>query len=86
MQDALNLFYYLFNKTITWVFNAQLFTGVTIGWVLISIIVMGILIKNLLSIPRASPFVSSSRSHYREYSTTDSSGTIRYVYRERQGR
>lgn len=55
MQDALTIFYYLFSKTVIWIFDAQLFQGVYLGWVLISILVMAILVKNVLSIPRRSP-------------------------------
>ena len=53
MQTALNYIYDIFDSFITFIFDTcTLFTGVSIGWVAISIIIFYFVISNLLTIPR----------------------------------
>ena len=53
MTDALNYLYYLFDSLISWIFNdAEFFPNVTIGWVIITCILFGMVIKSILNIPR----------------------------------
>ena len=53
MSEALTYLYYIFNKFNTFVFNdAVMFTGVTVGWVVVSIILFSMIIGSLLNIPR----------------------------------
>lgn len=52
MENAINLFNYIFQKFINMIFNDfEIQSGVTIGWVIITIILFGILINNILNIP-----------------------------------
>ena len=44
MNQAFTYFYYFYNKMITFVFNTMAIqSGVTFGWVVVSIIVMGLI-------------------------------------------
>lgn len=47
-MDALNLLLSLITGTITWFFNAELFSGITLGWILLSVVLAGFLIKQFL--------------------------------------
>lgn len=52
MSDALNIFRYILNKFIQLIFSDMTIeNGVTIGWVIISIVVMGVLASSVLNIP-----------------------------------
>ena len=52
MANALTYIYYIVNKCINFVFNEMLiFTGVSVGWIYISVIVFGILLGSILNIP-----------------------------------
>lgn len=51
MQDAINVFYYLFTKFINFIFNSYILQGVSLGWVLLTISVFGILISSILNVP-----------------------------------
>lgn len=67
MGDALNLIYYCFSKFLVLFFDTfELFSNVTIGWILVSIFILGIMISNILSAARNSSVYSSSRSSDRE--------------------
>lgn len=62
MAEALTILYQIYNSFLDLVFNRfELFTGVTIGWVLVSIVVFGLMISNILNLPRLSSGVR--RSH-----------------------
>lgn len=53
MNYGVELIYYVWHKFITFIFdNALIFDGVSIGYVMLSVIVLSILIRNLLAIPR----------------------------------
>lgn len=52
MENAINLFNYIFQKFINMIFNDFVIqSGVTIGWVIITIVLFGMLINNILNIP-----------------------------------
>lgn len=52
MNDAIELFYYIFTKIYNFVFNQAVFTqGVSIGWVLVAVILFGIVVSSVLNIP-----------------------------------
>lgn len=53
MIDALTYIYYAYSKFLDLIFNQfQMFSGVYVGWVLISVLVFGILISSILNLPR----------------------------------
>lgn len=46
MQTALNIIYAIFSQTINFLFNtAELFPGVTIGWIIVFLAIFGIIIN-----------------------------------------
>lgn len=52
MENAINLFNYIFQKFIHMIFNDfEIQSGVTIGWIIITVILFGMLINNILNIP-----------------------------------
>lgn len=53
MNDALSLFRYILTKFYDLIFNQLIIdaSGATFGWIIISIIVFGIIINNILNIP-----------------------------------
>lgn len=54
MSDALNLFFVIYKDLLGFVFNDMTIgTGVSVGWVAITCLVFGILIRSLLAVPRA---------------------------------
>lgn len=54
MQDAIDLFYLIFSKLITLVFDQlEIVSNVTVGWVLATIFIFGVLIRSLLNLPRS---------------------------------
>lgn len=84
MSDALDYFYYIFDRMVSFIFNDMaIFEGVTVGWILVICFVFGILLYNILSLPSRAPTTHNAYQSYRSYSTTDSSGTISYHYREK---
>lgn len=67
MSTALGYIWYIFDKLINWFFNdTEMFTGVTLGWVIVVISVFYMLIRSLLNIPRGARSVSTSRLTQRE--------------------
>lgn len=53
MNDAISVFYYVFDKIYNFLFNQTSFAegGVTIGWVFIVVNIFIMLISNLLNVP-----------------------------------
>lgn len=52
MTEALGYIYEIFDRFIQFVFNDMvLFSGVTFGWVIISLLIFGFVLSNLLTIP-----------------------------------
>lgn len=53
MTEALTYIYQIYEKFLDLVFNQfEMFSGVTIGWVIIAILVFGVMITSILNIPR----------------------------------
>lgn len=52
MSDAITVFYYVFNKIYNFLFNqAVIETGVSIGWIFVTVVVFGLLIRSILNLP-----------------------------------
>lgn len=53
MNEALTYIYQIYNKFLDLIFNQfEMFSGVTIGWVIIAIMVFGMMINSILNIPK----------------------------------
>lgn len=53
MSEALQYIYYIFDKLLNWIFNdAEFFPNVTVGWVIITILLFGMVIRSILNLPR----------------------------------
>lgn len=62
MQEALNYFYYFFDKAVSFVFNdLAFFSGVTFGWVMVVVFVFGVLLRNVVALPSKAPVVHLNR-------------------------
>ena len=62
MSDAITLFYQILQILVSWIFNAEIVTGVSIGWVFVSIIVFSLLIRNILNVPKRSTTFKVSKN------------------------
>ena len=70
MQQALTYFYYFFEKCLDYVFNTmEIAQNVTVGWVIVSVLVMSMLIRSILNVPK-----SAHLNHKYEYTTVDAKG------------
>ncbi len=59
MSDAINYIYLVFNSFINFIFNEMVIIGnVYFGWVILSLIVLGILVRNLLALPNKSQSIN----------------------------
>lgn len=47
-MEVLNLLLSLISGTITWFFSAEIYQGVTLGWIFLSVLVAGFLIKTFI--------------------------------------
>ena len=55
MSDALELLFQIYFKFIDFIFDkAQIFNGVTLGWVALSVLIFGVLIRSLMAVPSRS--------------------------------
>lgn len=55
MNNAIEVFYYIFGKVYTFLFDTMEITqGVTVGWVLLTIIIFSIIIRSVLALPSIS--------------------------------
>lgn len=53
MTQALEYLYYIYQKFITLVFTQlNIFNGVNIGWIIITISLFGLLIRSVLNLPK----------------------------------
>lgn len=53
MNQAITYIYYVWNAFLDFIFNdAIIFPNVSIGWVLVSIFVLSVLIRNIIAVPR----------------------------------
>lgn len=54
MSGALSVFYYIWDSIINLVFQTlQIESGVSIGWIIIAVIIIGFITANILSVPRS---------------------------------
>lgn len=52
MSQAINLFWYMFNKFLVLVFDDfEILPNITIGWIVISAISLGVVIASILNVP-----------------------------------
>ena len=64
MTDALNYLYIIFDNMTEFVFDDMvIFTGVTFGWVVVSVVLFSMLIKNILNLPRGMSSFDKFRGH-----------------------
>lgn len=54
MQDAITLFYQMLHILVSWIFDAEIVSGVSIGWVFVCVAIFSILIRSILNVPRSS--------------------------------
>ena len=54
MSDAITLFYKVLQIIVSWIFDAEIVSGVTLGWIFVSIAIFGILIRSILNVPKSS--------------------------------
>ena len=84
MNDALTYFYYIFNKLITLVFDdLEIFSGVTIGWVVTCCFVFGILLYNILALPNKAPTTHNAYRPTQTISRSYNVGGDRITYSAR---
>lgn len=54
MQEAITYLYEFYDQFVDFLFNdMEIVAGVTFGWVMIVIIIIGILLRNILAVPRS---------------------------------
>lgn len=76
MTEALGYMYYTFDKFVDLVFNTMVIVpGVTFGWVVISIMLFAMLIKNILNVPRSMGSFDKFRAHSWDVAVRTPEGT-----------
>lgn len=81
MNEALTYLYYIYDKFIVFVFDTmEIFDGVTVGWIVISLILFGLIIRSVLNVPRQMGSFDKFREH--TYRVDTSKGT-QYVSKKR---
>lgn len=66
MAQALTYIYQIYAKFLDLVFNQfEMFSGVTIGWVIVATIVFGLLINSILNLPKGVHFYGKSNANNR---------------------
>lgn len=64
MAQALEYLYQIYDGFINMVFNDfALFNGVTVGWVVVSVVVFGILVNSILNIPKGAQRINVGRAN-----------------------
>lgn len=66
MQDAITLFYQILQILVSWIFSAEIVSGVSIGWVFVSVVVFGLLIRNILNVPKRSTTFKVSKNENKD--------------------
>lgn len=56
MDIALNYFYEIFANCLTFVFETCNFSGVSVGWIIVSVSVICLLVRSILNVPRSVRF------------------------------
>ena len=64
MADAITLFYKVLQILVSWIFDAELVSGVSIGWIFVSVAIFSILVRSILNVPRSSNSLNVSRKEY----------------------
>lgn len=64
MQDAITLFYKVLQILLSWIFSAEIVSGVSIGWIFVSVAIFSILVRSILNVPRSSNSLNVSRKEY----------------------
>lgn len=67
MSDAITLFYKVLQIIVSWIFDAEIVSGVTIGWIFVSIAIFGILIRSILNVPKSSNSLNLSHNDSQNY-------------------
>lgn len=64
MTQALQYLYYIYDKFIVFVFDTmEIVPNVTVGWILISIILFGLIIRSIINVPRQMGSFDKFREH-----------------------
>lgn len=62
MAQALTYIYAIYTAFIGLVFDTfEIATNVTVGWVIVAIIVFGLMINNILNLPKSAPSVKRGK-------------------------
>lgn len=71
MSTAISIFYYIYNKALSLLFDdLTIETGVTVGWIFVAVMILGFIICNVISVPRAVDsrlYYGDSRYHNRNF-------------------
>ena len=70
-ETALEFVWYLINKGVAFVFDAQILPGVTIGSLFISLFIFGIVLNTLLRVPDKFKGSIAYRNYSRSYSKSE---------------
>lgn len=55
MVDAINLLFQIYLKFVDFIFDkAEILNGVTLGWIALSVLIFGVLIRSLMAVPSRS--------------------------------
>lgn len=61
MSDALSYLYMIFDDMLDLLFNRfYMFTGVSVGWVMVTVIIFAIVIRSIINVPRSMSFSSKT--------------------------
>lgn len=76
MNEALQYLYYIYDKFIVFVFDTmEISPNVSIGWIALSVMLFGLLIRSILNIPRQMGSFDKFRAH--TWDVTTEKGTHR---------
>ena len=65
MSEALSYLYEIFDGFLDLMFNQfYLFTGVSVGWVAVTVLIFGLVIRSILNVPRSVQFPRKMRAYY----------------------
>lgn len=82
MEQAINVVFYIFNKSIDLLFNqVELVDGVYLGWVILTCIIFGIIFSSILNTPYGLIRGAEQRKATSEYRSE-----IRRYWRENNGK
>lgn len=65
MSDALNYLYLIYDDMLDLLFNSfYMFTGVSVGWVMVTVIIFAIVIRSIINVPRSMSFSKLQGGNY----------------------